>query len=354
MRIQDISLKGKVLVMALLGIALITVIITSLYIRDIKKQAVEGILEKSRAIVYTVEATREAMSDKLAMGVITDLETLSDEGNRAKLLEAVPIITAMNVAAKNAELGKYTFRVPKFQPRNPKNEPVGIEIDVLRELEKGQLDEYVVMEPNQIRYFKPIRLSAECLYCHGDPAGSIDPVGGIREGWKVGEVHGAFQIISSLEGARQTEKKATLNISLFAGVVMLMLGLSLFFMIRLVLKPIISYTGAFKLASTGNLTVRADVKGRDEVGRIALFFNDFIATLEKMVRELKGMTAETDRISQDLAASSEETAASLHEIRVNTEGMKNKIVTLDGEVSSSTRSADELGEIGRASCRERV
>jgi methyl-accepting chemotaxis protein len=344
MRIQDISLKGKVLVMALLGIVLITVIIANMYIQDIKKQAVEGILEKSRAIVYTVEATREAMSDKLAMGVITNLETLSAEGNRAKLLEAVPIITAINIAAKNAELGNYTFRVPKFQPRNPKNEPVGIEIEVLRELEKGNLDEYVITEPNQIRYFKPIRLSAECLYCHGDPAGSIDPVGGTREGWKVGEVHGAFEIISSLAGARLAEQRATINITGFAGVVMLMLGLSLFFLVRLVLKPIVSYTEAFKMAATGNLTVRADVKARDEVGLIALFFNDFIGTLEGMVREVKGVTSETDRISQDMAASSEETAASLHEIRVNTEGMKNKIVTLDGEVSSSTRSADELGD----------
>lgn len=344
MRIQDISLKSKVLVMALLGIVLITVIIANMYIQDIKKQAVEGILEKSRAIVYTVEATREAMSDKLAMGVITNLETLSAEGNRAKLLEAVPIITAINIAAQNAELGNYTFRVPKFQPRNPKNEPVGIEIEVLKELEKGNLDEYVITEPNQIRYFKPIRLSAECLYCHGDPVGSMDPVGGTREGWKVGEVHGAFEIISSLAGARQAEQKATINITGFAGVVMLMLGLSLFFIVRLVLKPIISYTQAFKMAATGNLTVRADVKAKDEVGRIALFFNDFIGTLEGMVREVKGVTAETDRISQDMAASSEETAASLHEIRVNTEGMKNKIVILDGEVSSSTRSADELGD----------
>ncbi len=344
MRIQDISLKGKVLVMALFGIVLITVIIATMYIQDIKKQAIEGILEKSRAIVYTVEAIREAMSDKLATGVITNLETLSAEGDHAKLLEAVPIITAINIAAKNAQLGNYTFRVPKFQPRNPENEPVGMEIEVLRDLEKGSLDEYVITEPDQIRYFKPIRLSAECLYCHGDPAGSIDPVGGIKEGWKVGEVHGAFEIISSLAGARQAEKRATLNISVFAGVVMLMLGLSLFFIVRLVLRPIISYTEAFKMAATGNLTVRADVKARDEVGRIALFFNDFIGTLEGMVREVKGMTSETDRISQDMAASSEETAASLHEIRINTEGMKNKITTLDGEVSSSTRSADELGE----------
>ena len=344
MRIKDISLKGKVLVIALLGVVLITMIISSMYIRDIKKQAVAGILEKSRAIVYTVEATREAMSSKLALGVITDLETLTAEGNRTKLLEAVPIITAINIAAKNAEIGNYSFRVPKFQPRNPKNEPVGVEIEVLRELEKGGLDEFVLTEKNQIRYFKPIKLSAECLYCHGNPVGSPDPVGGIKEGWKVGEVHGAFEIISSLAGAQQAEDKATLNISVFAGVVMLMLSFSLFFIIRLVLKPISLYTEAFTMASTGNLTVRADVKARDEVGKIALFFNDFIGTLEGMVRQVKGVTSETERISQDMAASSEETAASLHEIRVNTEAMKNKIVVLDKEVSSSTRSADELGE----------
>jgi methyl-accepting chemotaxis protein len=343
MGLRDLSLKAKVLGMALFGIVIIALIIASLYIRDIGKQAQSAILEKSRAIVFTVEASREAMAEKLAAGVITNLETLAAQGDRSKLLAAVPIITAIDVASRNAKAGNYEFRVPKFSPRNPANEPVGVEIDILKELEKGQLEEYVLVERDQIRYFKPIKLTQECMLCHGDPAGSRDPVGGVREGWRVGEVRGAFEIISSLRDAKKTRIAASWNIIAFTGGVMAILGAALFLIIRLVLKPIVSYVGAFKSASTGDLTVRADVRSRDEVGRIADYFNEFIGTLEGMVREVKGLTSSTERITHELAASSEETAASLHEIRANTEGMKNKIVRLDREVSSSARAAEDVG-----------
>lgn len=344
MAIRDIGLRTKVMAMTLAGIVIIALIIASMYIRDIAKIAESNILEKSRAIVYTVEAARETMAEKLALGVITDLETLAAEGDRDKLLEAVPIITAMEVASRNAEAGNYRFRVPKFQPRNPENQPEGVEIDAITQLEAGKLEELVILEKRQIRYFKPIKLTSECMVCHGDPAGSPDPVGGVKEGWKVGEVHGAFEIISSLDSAKAIGAKATVNIGAFTGGVMLLLGVAIFFIIQVVLKPIVSYVEAFKSASTGDLTVRAKVAAKDEVGRIAHFFNDFIATLEGMVRDIKHVSSSTERISSDLAQSSEETAASLHEIRVNTQGMKDKIVRLDGEVSSASKSAEDVDD----------
>ena len=82
---------------------------------------------------------------------------------------------------------------------------------------------------------------------------------------------------------------------------------------------------AFERSAQGDLTVRASVRSRDEIGKVADYFNDFIGTLEGMVQQVKTVSDDAGEISQDLAASSEETAASLHEIRVNTEGMKNKI-----------------------------
>jgi methyl-accepting chemotaxis protein len=61
-----------------------------------------------------------------------------------------------------------------------------------------------------------------------------------------------------------------------------------------------------------------------------------------MVREVKSVTENANALSEGLASSSERTAASLHEIRMNTEGMKDKIGKLDDEVSASARSATEV------------
>jgi methyl-accepting chemotaxis protein len=345
MRFRDLSLKAKVLSLTLGGILLIVFLISQLYIRDITKQAEIAILEKSRAIVLTAEATRDAMAARLKSGVITDLAQLAAKSDRDRLLSAVPILTAIEVASKNAEEGQYEFRVPKFSPRNPANEPKGIEIEALKRLETGSVPELTIRTNDQIHYFRPIKLSQECMLCHGDPAGSTDPIGGIREGWKVGEVHGAFEVISSLSSARKVQAAATVNIAIFTMVIMAGLGFGLFLLIRLVLRPLYEYSIAFQKAATGDLTVRARVDQKDEIGRVAGFFNGFIGNLEGIVQQVKQVTEGTEALSEDLAASSEETAASLHEIRTNTESMKDRIVVLDTEVSSSARSAGEVKEL---------
>ena len=344
MRIRDLNLKFKVLLLSLAGMFVVSVTIAQFYIRDITAQAEAAILEKSRAVVYTVEATRDAMAERIGSGVMTDLAVLAKKVDRATLLQAVPIIAAIEVAGKNAKQGDYEFHVPKFQPRNPANEPKGIQIEALKKLESGELSEYVKSDSQNVYYFRPIELTADCLLCHGDPAGSVDPVGGIREGWKVGEVHGAFEIVSSLRAASLTRFQATRNIVISALALMLGLGLGLFFLIRLVMKPLGSYIIAFQKAATGDLTVRADASGHDEIGRVADFFNYFLGTLHHLITDVKLVVRRTEGISTDLAATSEQTAASLHQIRANTDGMKGKIALLDSEVSDSARAAADVDQ----------
>jgi methyl-accepting chemotaxis protein len=344
MRVRDINLKLKVLLVSLAGMAVITVIIAQFYIGGITAQAKAAILEKSRAIVLTTEAVRDAMAERIQSGTITDLDTLAKKGDKAALLQAVPIITAIEVASKNAKEGQYEFRVPKFQPRNPANEPKGLEIEVLKKLESGDLSEYVQSDKDSVYYFRPIKLTEECLLCHGDPAGSLDPIGGVREGWKVGEVHGAFEIVSSLRQAALVQAAATRNIVLSALALMAALGFGLFFLIRIVLRPLEQYVKTFVQAARGDLTVRAEGESRDEIGKVADFFNGFIGSLQGLMIEVKTVANGAEEISSDLASSSEETAASLHEIRANTEGMKNKIHVLDAEVSRSVKSASDVDD----------
>jgi methyl-accepting chemotaxis protein len=344
MRFRDLNLKLKVLLLSMGGMLVITTIIAQFYIRDLTAQAKAAIMEKSHAVVFMAEATRDAMAERLQSGAMSDLDALAEKGDRAVLLQAVPIITAMEVAGKNAKEGEYEFRVPKFQPRNPANEPKGVEIEALKKLESGELPEYTTSDRQNVYYFRPIKLSEDCLYCHGDPVGSIDPIGGVKEGWKAGEIHGAFEIISSLRQATLTQAAATRNIVISAIVLMAALGVGLFFLVRIVLKPLGNYVLAFQEAAKGDLTAHVDARGRDEIGRVAEHFNGFIGTLRTLMTEVKSVAVGADEISSDLAASSEETAASLQEIRANTEGMKNKITLLDSEVSGSVKSAGDVDE----------
>jgi methyl-accepting chemotaxis protein len=342
MRLRNLSVKTKVVAVSFIAIALTAATIAALYVRDVSAQAERAILEKSRAVVFAAEAVREEMANKLGAGVVRDLEELARSGDRAKLVEAVPILTAISVASKNAQAGKYAFRVPKIKPRNPANEPTALEREVLLSFEAGGLEEKVVRDKDSIRYFRPIRLSEDCMLCHGDPAGSTDPVGGIREGWKAGEVHGAFVIESSLAEAKQTAARATITIAVVAALVMALSAAVLLLLIGGVLRPLDGYVAAFKAAATGDLTVRSQAKSGDEIGRLSGYFNEFIGDLEGMIASIVALAEKSQGVSDNLASTSEETLASLNEIAANTEGVKNKIVRLDEAVAHSTRSAKEV------------
>ena len=350
MKVRDLSLKAKMLLVSFAAVALTASAIAALYIRDVSIQAEKSILEKSRAVVLAAESVRDSMGKKIALGVITDLKELAGSGDRDRLLAAVPILTAIDVVAKNAADGGYDFRVPKIDPRNPMNEPTALERSVLMEFEKGEITEKLIVEKDVIRYFRPITLSPDCLLCHGDPKGSTDPTGGIREGWASGEVHGAFQIISSLSEAKATRLKATLTIIVVGILVMLISGGVLILMLGAVLKPLKGYVAAFQAAATGDLTVRSTANSADEIGRLSTYFNDFVGALDGMVANIGSVTQGARGISDDLAATSEETFASLNEIKANTDGVKNKIIRLDNAVDGSNRSAQEVRHfIGRVS-----
>ena len=338
------SIKGKILLIFIAGILVFAAVTIYFYINDMGRTIERTIEEKSRAIMLTAEATREEMADKIELGVIRSFDELTAEGDREKILSAVPIITAMNVAAKNAEEGGYQLRVPKVSPRNPDNEPDELELEVLSEFKEKNIDEKLIAEKHQIRVFRPIRLSEECMLCHGDPKGSPDPIGGTKEGWKVGEIHGAFEVISSLDTAAREERMAIIKIVAVTLGVLLVVGFILWIVIGFITKPLTDYIGNFKEAATGNLTVRAHAKNTDEIGVLSNYFNDFIASLRDMIVKVKQVTDRTQGVSSDLAATSEETASALVEMKSNTENMKNKIVHLDEEVSASTQASHAVKE----------
>ena len=342
MRIKDISLKIKILLITLVGIIILALLFSFLFARSIGEQAEQAIIEKSHAVVFTAEASRENMAQKVADGVLKDFEILAATGDRDKILQAVPIITAINVAEKNAAKANYQFRVPKVSPRNLENEPTELERQVLDELKAKDLDEKIVYEENQIRYFRPIKLSEECMLCHGEPAGATDPVGGIKEGWKVGEIHGAFEIISSLSTAQATQRAAAFNISSISLAMLIVLGTILWLSIKAVTRPLSEYIQNFIQVSQGDLTVRSSIDSKDEIGRLSGYFNSFIDSLNSMMGGIQDVTEDTRSISENLASSTTQTAAAIEEMRANSEQMHIKMKRLDEEVNSSKADADNV------------
>ncbi|MGE3957596.1 MAG: methyl-accepting chemotaxis protein [Vicinamibacterales bacterium] len=212
------KLGHKVLLVAGTPIVVLGIALTGLYYRSASDTTEHQVVEKARAIVLAAESAREEMADKWHQGIFSAqmLRQWADEGKTDKVLAAVPVVTAWRTAMKKAAEGGYELRVPKLEPRNPANTPDDTEARVLRMFEAEGLAEHYEVDRarNAIRYFRPIRLTDECLLCHGDPATSrthwgndrgLDPTGARMEGWKTGEVHGAFEVIQSMTAAQAAQ-----------------------------------------------------------------------------------------------------------------------------------------------------
>ncbi len=397
MHLKDMSIRWKVILIGMAGLLLVSIVSGVQRVHDIRSGAEEAIVEKSRAIVRMAEATRDQMAKKLAMGVIRPLNELDGSA----LMEAVPIVSAMNVAMENAKAGDYVFRVPKVSPRNPKNEPIPLELAALKEMEADNLTEKVVREPGQIRYFRPIRLTSECLYCHGDPRGGKDPLGGTKEGWKEGEIHGAFEVVSSLAAADAAVSSARISVAGWMGLILVLVGSASWLLFaKNVSNPLRSCSKFIGVVSAGDFTGTIPDTKKDEFGVMMRELSRMAASLRTTFRFMKGsigaisiasgemtdksrltlaaaektsersrrvavaseemssnmssIAAAAEHISQNLdsvAAASEEMTATIHEITQNIERTKRVTTDMQGQAKSASTRLDSLGistqEIGK-------
>ena len=346
-----LSLTWKVLLIIVCGPVVLALVMAWLHISDIKEAAIGGRLKESRSVVMMAESVREDMAHKHKMGVLRPLDELREDP--ARLMQAVPIVTAMSTAAAKAVEAGYEFRVPKESPRNPKNTPNPLEKEVLAEFSRTNLAEKVIVEKDRLLYFKPIRLSEDCLYCHGDPKGEKDPTGGVKEGWKAGEVHGAFVIVSSLAEANASVTKAAFSVGGWTAGILLVLGMLGWLLVRAnVLNPL-SDAGAFlERIAAGDMTGELKISRRDELGLMQTHLNHMAVSLRGIVSDitarakvLLGSSAELEAMSDGLLKSAEELSAKSNTVAVASEEMN---ANMNSVAAAMEQASTNVGTVATA------
>jgi methyl-accepting chemotaxis protein len=377
MRLVSLSIKWKILTLALIGPLVLAVVLAWQRIDDIRSGAEKAIISKSAGIVTMAEATRDQMAKKLQSGVIKPFDQLTS----ANILEAVPVVTAMQVAAAKAQESGYTFRAPKMMPRNPQNTPTDLEREVLEELTSKHLAEKIVIEKDQIRYFKPIRLTTECLYCHGDPAGSKDVTGGTKEGWREGEIHGAFEIISSLKETNEAVARARWHVVLSVAITLALVAVTSIYLIQSrIVKPVRSVNSFIDKIAHGDLRGKLEAQTADEVGNMVVQLSGMTEKLNSMIKEISqagdnlfssseklGVSADDfSTVASDtaartisVAAAAEEMSANMSTVAAATEQAATNIAlvsTATEEMTSTineiVKSTEKAQEITKAAVRE--
>ncbi len=329
---NNLSIKWKMLLLILLGPLVIATILAWQRVSDIRQGAEAAIISKSAGIVLMAEATRDRMAKKLQMGVIKPFAEL----NSSNIIEAVPIVTALQVASDKAQEAGYVFRSPKVDPRNPANAPTELERQVLAEMESKNLKEKIIIEKDQIRYFKPIYLTAECLFCHGDPKGEKDVTGGVKEGWRVGEMHGAFEIVSSLVETNKAVFRARLSVLAWvAGILGVIFLVSWYVLQKSVVTPLAAANVFMDKVAKGDLTGTIVAKSHDEIGQMVENLNQMSGHLNVIIRDIaqSGSTlldssSQLGSVADDFSAKTEDTAGRTHSVATAAEKMSANMATV--------------------------
>lgn len=326
-----------------------------------KQTAIDASVIKARAICLTAESVRQEMEEKWEQGLfnLKQVRTLMKKGDREAILSSIPVVSAWRAAMRKSEQGEYEFRVPKYSPRRAENEPdygldYAIEGPALNKIKQENLSEYYVIDEriNSVRYFLPVKLSPICMNCHGDPENSMaiwglpdgqDPTGGIMEDWNVGEIHGAFQVIQSLDKADEQFRHRLMQT---AGVLVIAIIIAIFIFMwvsRSITRPIIAGVSFAQQMSEGDLTRTLDIKQNDEVGRLAKAMNLMVTNLGKMLKDIAAGTntlfassTELTTISGQMSLGADQTSMKSSTVAAAAEEMSSNMAAVAAAVEETS------------------
>lgn len=212
--IQRIPQKYRIPLVAGVFPAIIIMIVALMQGSDIRNIAAADCKELAKAICVAAESVRSHAEYQWGADVFqqTVVKDWAKQGKSDLVLATVPIVSSMKSIEQSSKANNFQFRVPSFAPRNAVNAPDDFEAAALRRLAEENLDELVEYNAatNSIHYFRPVRMSKSCMTCHGDPSTSAelwgtsdgtDGTGFVMENSKVGDLKGAFEIVSSLDEA---------------------------------------------------------------------------------------------------------------------------------------------------------
>ncbi|MBK6911180.1 MAG: DUF3365 domain-containing protein [bacterium] len=358
--LAKLSLQKKVVAIGVVLTSALLIVLLLAYANSQRNVAVKSLVNNARSICLATESTRQGMEEYWAQGVFTkeQLREWYEAGEMDKVLASVPVVTAWKAAMRKAAEAGYEFRVPKNQPRNPDNAPDPVESQALQQLESGKVSEYFVVDEdrNAVRFFRPIVLSQTCLLCHGDPALSqeywgnnrgLDPAGGQMENWKSGEVHGAFEVIQSLDPADKATAEALWKAAgiILAGLIAL--GAGLFFFVHYALNvPITRIMNALNDSSHQLAEAAGEVSSSSQ--SLAQSASIQAGSIEEVSANLEIISAKTKLNadhSEEAAEVMDNTANAVHAVSASTDRMAatmNNIQDASARTSKIVKTIDEI------------
>jgi methyl-accepting chemotaxis protein len=291
-----------------------SIAVTYMILRDRQIASTEQV---AQSMIKQAETVRENF-DRLHTGRAFDMPRLKQElatkpVEQTDLYRTIPVVAAWQSIESVASASGFVFQTPcapGLVARNPRNVPTANHQAAFDAFKTGKND-FVSVANGIITVARPVRLSASCLQCHGDPATSPtkdgkDPLGVAMENMQVGDLKGAFVLSKPID---YTEANAAALQVTLVGMLILGVAIIAFAYInkRLIVRPL-----------TG-----------------------FIDRLSHTSDETSSGSSEIARASQNLADAATKQAASLEETSASVQELASMVRTTAGNTQAAQSLAGE-------------
>jgi methyl-accepting chemotaxis protein len=313
--------------------------------RRLRRQAEEGFVGKLRKT--------DGMASHLRAFFSANVETYAPH-HEFKELKQVPVVVAWSVAREYAESQGMRFSTPSLHPRNPANSADEFETRALHAFESNpSLQEFYDRSElggaEVMRFAVPVRLTADCLDCHGDPAGKKSPSGYAKEGMKAGDLRGAFVVTAPL--ASLNEANSSNNLALLAtdlGVLCSGVVVVFFVVRRLVVKPVAASAKLAAEIAANNLAVAdIEVTSEDELGQAGVALNRMKNNLREVIQTIAGTAEHVASASEEISASASQQSQSADTQKDQTAQVATAMQEMSATVLQVSENSNQAAEASR-------
>ncbi|QQE13353.1 methyl-accepting chemotaxis protein [Planctomycetota bacterium] len=374
-RMMSLGIGPRLIGLTVVSIVLVLVVNFVVFDKSFHARAEQSMVEKASAFTALADETKNHVSRLIDAGtydmdgLLSDLEKVKQEGRPytdAKFFYAIPVVSGWTAANKASERDKdIEFRIAAYDARNTDNSvvPSSFEANLLDDLKKqfgksgGEAIHRVNEERNELHYMRSIKLTQDCMMCHGDPADSLsgdgkDLIGFAMENWQVGNMHGAYHVVMSLDGVdAQVASARWLGILITLPIVVLVVFGFTWLMRKIIKKPIDELVETMQIVSTGDLTKEIEVKGSTEISEIGNYFNGLVGNFREIIHEVNNATHEVASAATEIAASNEEVAGSMDEQTSQITQISSAVEEMSASVTEVARksvdAANTASESGR-------
>ncbi len=379
--LRSLGITGKIILVVFGILALTLAVNYYIFTNGYRSSLQNALVAKAAAFCAMADQIKSTVSAQHEQGdfdlnvLNADLKEVLVSGRsyrESKFYNTIPVVCAWTVASKAAKAEHLAFRVVATQARNPDN---NLQAGTFQ---RKMLDDLMVQAGNDGSTFlsrvdpanntlyamRAIRLSKDCLFCHGSPgsAGDIhkdgkDAVGFRMEDWKAGDFHGAFELAMPMAIVDKNVESFLLRSLGWSFPIAILAGIFFFQLVRRQIgAPIQMLLGHFGEAAEGNLSAKMETTRGDEIGRLASGYNKFLDNLRAMIGDiartsdtlssssakLAVVAKEMSTGAKDMTEKAHTVAAAAEEASVNTLTVAENMEQMTGNLTSVATATEEM------------